>query len=386
MTRDGRDDVLLAQRAEFLRPDSLLAIIMLSDENDCSITQGGQFWLAADSGAFKYRPTSSCESDPNSECCYSCAQGQVAGCPDKATECAGPPPGGDSANLRCWDQKRRAGIDFLYPVDRYVEGLSKPQVTTGYNDCDAQKEDNPLYIDVKGEGRPVRDRSMVFFAGIVGVPWQDVATSAETCALDPSACPPADGSLKYLTASQMAAQGRWTTILGEPVNVTPSHCESRDVSTRHQYRNPQDPFMIETVFERSGTNPITGDSLPGANAINGNDYSTVYGAENSDLQYACVFDTTSNPCDSGACDCETDADISSGKPLCQSKGVQDKAKAYPGTRLLSALKGYGDNSVVASICPKTLNAGASDFGYRPAVSALVDRLKGALSVRRCLAP
>ena len=252
--------------------------------------------------------------------------------------------------------------------------------------CETSAFDEQLRVVARAEGRPVRDRSMVFFAGIVGVPWQDVATSAETCALDPSACPPADGSLKYLTASQMAAQGRWTTILGEPVNVTPSHCESRDVSTRHQYRNPQDPFMIETVFERSGTNPITGDTLPGANAVNGNDYSTVYNGVNSDLQYACVFDTTSNPCDSGACDCETDADISSGKPLCQSKGVQDKAKAYPGTRLLSALKGYGDNSVVASICPKTLNAGASDFGYRPAVSALVDRLKGALSVRRCLAP
>jgi hypothetical protein len=160
------------------------------------------------------------------------------------------------------------------------------------------------------------------------------------------------------------------------------------VRTRHQHRNPQDPFMIETAFERSGTNPITGDRLPGANAVNGNDYSTVYNGVHSDLQYACVFDLPAgtNPCDSGGCDCETDSDVASGQPLCQSKGVQDKAKAYPGTRLLSALEGYGDNSVVASICPKTLDAGASDFGYRPAVSALVDRLKGALSVRRCLVP
>jgi len=387
VVRDGLDEVLLAQRAEFLRPDSLLAVIMLTDENDCSIQQGGQFWFAADTGAFKYRPTASCESDANSECCYSCAQGQVAGCPDKATECAGPPPGGDNANLRCWDQKRRAGIDFLYPVDRYVEGLSKPQVTTGYRGCDAQKEDNPLYIDIKGAGRPVRDPSLVFFAGIVGVPWQDIATNAETCAAIPNdeACPPADGSLKYLTAPQMSELGRWKTILGEPVAVASSGCESRDVRTRHQHANPEDPFMIETAFERSGSNPITGDTLPGDNGLNGRDYSTAAGAENSDLQYACIFDLPAgtNPCDSGSCDCETDADLASGKPLCQAKNVQDKAKAYPGTRLLSALKGYGDNSIVASICPKTLAAGAADYGYRPAVTAIIDRLKEALS-GRCL--
>ncbi|HEY3236196.1 MAG TPA: hypothetical protein VGJ84_15875 [Polyangiaceae bacterium] len=30
----------------------------------------------------------------------------------------------DPLNLRCWDQKRRFGLDLLYPVSRYVEGLS----------------------------------------------------------------------------------------------------------------------------------------------------------------------------------------------------------------------------------------------------------------------
>ena len=29
-----------------------------------------------------------------------------------------------STNLRCFDQKRRFGIDFLYPVDRYVAGTT----------------------------------------------------------------------------------------------------------------------------------------------------------------------------------------------------------------------------------------------------------------------
>ena len=33
------DEVLLAQRADFLRPDSLLTIILVTDENDCSIKE-----------------------------------------------------------------------------------------------------------------------------------------------------------------------------------------------------------------------------------------------------------------------------------------------------------------------------------------------------------
>ena len=45
-TPSGIDAVLLQQRADFLRPDSLLAIIMLTDENDCSIKEYGQFYYA----------------------------------------------------------------------------------------------------------------------------------------------------------------------------------------------------------------------------------------------------------------------------------------------------------------------------------------------------
>jgi hypothetical protein len=41
------DEVLLAQRQAFLRPESLLAIVLLSDENDCSLQASGQSWLPA---------------------------------------------------------------------------------------------------------------------------------------------------------------------------------------------------------------------------------------------------------------------------------------------------------------------------------------------------
>ena len=37
----GKDTSLLAQRKAFLRPDSLVAVIMMTDENDCSIQESG---------------------------------------------------------------------------------------------------------------------------------------------------------------------------------------------------------------------------------------------------------------------------------------------------------------------------------------------------------
>ncbi len=45
----GCDDILLAQRKAFLRPDSLVAIVMLSDENDCSIRDDGVGWFVGSS-------------------------------------------------------------------------------------------------------------------------------------------------------------------------------------------------------------------------------------------------------------------------------------------------------------------------------------------------
>jgi hypothetical protein len=48
------------------------------------------------------------------------------------------------------------------------------------------------------------------------------------------------------------------------------------------------------------------------------------------------------------------------------------------------LRLFGDNAIVASICARNVdNPGAPDYGYRPAISAIVDRLKEALT-GRCL--
>ena len=81
----------------------------------------------------------------------------------------------DALNLRCWDQKRRYGVDFLYSVQRYIDGLTKMQVPNRRGDL----VQNPLFSDLSctaGNCPSQRDPSLVFVAGIVGVPWQDTAT------------------------------------------------------------------------------------------------------------------------------------------------------------------------------------------------------------------
>src|SRR4029453_1635284 len=99
-----------------MRPDSLLAILMLSDENDCSIKEYGQFYFAAqqrDPGNsskqfYLPRARTECETNPNDPCCTSCGMGGPAGCSPNAQDpnCQLGPNDQktDHANLRCWEQ------------------------------------------------------------------------------------------------------------------------------------------------------------------------------------------------------------------------------------------------------------------------------------------
>ena len=94
------------------------------------------------------------------------------------------------------------------------------------------------------------------------------------------------------------------------------------------------------------------------------------------------------------CDCNA-SEQAYNRPLCNypaggGDGTQTDAKAYPGVRHLQVLKGFGNNAIVASICPKnvveaqgTTRAEDPAYGYNPAVAAIIDRLKEAL-VATCL--
>jgi hypothetical protein len=129
--RSGSDDALLAQRAAFLRPDSLMVIIMLTDENDCSLRDTDVGWVATDTYDSLKTGSAVCLTNPNDPCCYSCTSG---GPPSGCADGCGSNPGqaqddsGRQANLRCFHQKRRFGYEFMYPTARYVVGLTKHQL------------------------------------------------------------------------------------------------------------------------------------------------------------------------------------------------------------------------------------------------------------------
>lgn len=73
-------ELALAQRADFLRPDSVLVILALTDENDCSIRVGGQSWLVSSRTETMTRASSACAENPNDACCYPCPGVVPDGC------------------------------------------------------------------------------------------------------------------------------------------------------------------------------------------------------------------------------------------------------------------------------------------------------------------
>ncbi len=387
----GIDQTVLDQRAAFLRPDSLVAVVMLTDENDCSVKASGQNWYVAEVGSTHpmWRAASICEVAPNDACCYSCGQTPPAGCePDVA--CGDPAntrENGDyyldaedhksvedQDNLRCFHQKQRFGADFLYPTSRYSNALTQQELCMTRDDlsaadCGAEGRivPNPLYALPEGESGPqVRDPSMVFLTGIVGVPWQDIARSSDAFA-----------PLEYKTADELIRDQVWPAILGDGIS-------------------PDNQLMVESVTPRTGNTPLGEALAPAtaghlANSVNGHEWEP---NPPSDLQYACIFPLPeARDCaslqaadDPRHCDCDGAADTADGqqsKPLCQTPTgeygtTQYYAKAYPGIRELQVLQEHGlvtGNSTVASICARnTTDADAQDFGYRPAVAALLERM------------
>ncbi len=393
----GVDRTLLEERKAFLRPDSLVGILLLSDENDCSMKDSGIAFLPSTIVAMR-RGTSTCETEPNSECCYSCYFDQDAlrpmGCePDPTCQDGGVlPTEEDFAGLRCFDQKRRFGVDFLMPVERYVNALTRPVLCLGRDDlaCPETGVDtefgllpvkNPLFSSGGLRDNP----AYVVLGGILGVPWQDVATRAS---LEEGA------ALELRRASAL----EWSLF----------------APTDGEYGT--DPFMEESAVPRQGKHPLTGDALtdPDAtteNAINGHEHESP-----GILQYACTFslaepltetdesalrdcsvecaaDGSDTLCERrlASCPClRMDEPPTAKSPLCQDPATGDygttqmAAGATPSLRQLELLwrfskrqGDHADNAVVGSICPKDLDIDARStpgYGYTPTLSAFTRRL------------
>ncbi len=358
------DAVVLKQRKDFLRPDSMLVILLLSDEDDCSIKDYGQFYFAAQvrdpaNATIPFhlpRARKVCAINPNDPCCLSCGQMAPAECPPDPTCDASPllSEAEDHPNLRCWAQKRRFGIDFLYPVDRYVSALSSPMIV----DKSGELVPNPIFTDLdpSDENNEIRDPGLVVFAGILGVPWQNIARD------------PSDPVRGYKNADELSQSGAWDVLLGDPAN----------------YVAPKDPLMIQSVEPRIGINPIMGYPISSdvPNPINGQERIIT---NVNDIQYTCIFPLpTPRDCADPAnliasCDCPGDQN----DPLCapnpkdnNQPTLQVYAKAYPATRSLGVLEGVGAQGVVGSTCPSQLSApDKPDYGYRPTFDALLERVR-----------
>jgi hypothetical protein len=366
----GINDTLLAQRAGFLRPDSAVAVVILSDENDCSIRDDGVGWFVGASARMP-RATAACDSNPNDPCCRSCAQNEATppkGCAPLSADasCKNVPAGQqyatwdaahDSLNLRCYDQQARFGFDLLYPVERYSNALSNPKIPNRVGTL----VNNPLLVG--------RSATLISVSTIVGVPWQDLANKASLTA---------GHGLQYLDGAGLVSDARWPVLLGDPPNNVA----------------PSDAFMNESITPRSGENPLTHDKImpassmdPRANPINGHEQNM---PAFDDLQFACTFPlVTPRACESGDSGCACSADKSgstsfvtaANSPLCQPPAggpvgtTQYYAKGYPGARELRLAQLLGERAVPASICPKTLtDATSADYAYLPAFNALLARL------------
>jgi hypothetical protein len=351
-TVTGVDQSVLQQRAAFLRPNSALVIVMMSDENDCSILDeaGAQGWLVPFKGGplanswRMPRSTSACSADPNDADCRPCAESDSG---DPSCQAGGTLTANEDAiNLRCFQQKRRFGIDLLYPIDRYEDGLSEAMVPLRSGGL----VQNPLFSGG-------RDPSLVLLTTIVGVPWQDVAVDPED-----------QTSLEVMSARALRDANRWPVIVGD----------------FDDYAAPADPFMVESIAPRSGTNPVTGDAIAPAGStdptstINGHESTPVTGLD--DLQHACIFPLPAPiPCDqtnSPGCDCNED-ELSRVSALCQEPGTgmtgttQYFGQAYPGLRELELARRLGDRAIVSSICSRnTTSPSRDDYGYLPAMRAI----------------
>ncbi|APR86183.1 Hypothetical protein A7982_11532 [Minicystis rosea] len=306
----GTDLVLLQQRKDFLRSDSLLSIVVISDENDCSIRDIGQAYFAAQQqdpkspgAAFHLPPArSECAVDPNDPCCLSCGQDQKA-CPPDPSCTAALPASADDVGLRCWEQKRRFGIDFLYPVQRYVNGLTQPLVS----DRAGNLVPNPIFsdLDPSDDLHDVRDTGLVFFTAIVGVPWQDLARDPQNPKLG---FKPSE-ELVYANESGVAA---WDMILGDP----------------GKHVAPLDPHMIESSAARVGSGlgapskAALGDAPSSwPDPVSGRERTPSLGAplavDDVGLQYACVFPLSEpRDCSKGGAPCDC-ADPNNDSPLCE---------------------------------------------------------------------
>ena len=404
---NGYDATILKQRHAFLRPDSLLAVIVVTGKNDevadpMSLAKEGWLfeqvpWPGSPTNGGAPRGTVECASNPFDPNCSSCAFSTVVSGANYATRCPSDPPStalgyydpsDDNVNLRFFHPKQRFGIDAGYPVSRYVRGLTSPTVPDRNHEVDAMgnyvgDQDmyancvNPIFAqdlptdptaDLCNLKRGPRTPDMVYYAAIAGVPHQLLqATPGDfDC--------PAGTAAKDCPQKSMLQSSDWLAITG----VDPAHYNF----------SAADVHMLESSDARqTACPPSAGDTC---DPVNGREWDT----QKTALQFACTF-PLAQPRDctqaqyAGACACSGGPMQNS--PLCQLSGethtstqVDDGATPSITEMLIAhamATQPIGVQGVISSACPiHTVDTPAGDplYGYRPAANAIVDSLRNGL--------
>ncbi|HTB71977.1 MAG TPA: hypothetical protein VK762_01975 [Polyangiaceae bacterium] len=431
----GVDTTILAQRADFLRPDSLVAILVLTDENDSEVDVrafGGTAWNFMSTKFNPPRGTSICATTPSDPTCTSCAfgkNGNDSECMNEGgfyTSTQDLHNWGYDLNLRHVHEKQKYGVSVQFPIQRYVLGLTSPRVPnrdTEYPSgaqsyqgtaSGALKCVNPLYATnlptapSGGNWNPTADElcsltpgtrkpGLVYYAHIGGVPHQLLQ-------VDPSKTDDASQAQKATLT-----EADWQLILGKD----PENFDYTGI----------DPHMVESYQQRTGVAvppngfPVADQSQPeGTDPISGREWTTdSVMAEHTgllvDREYACIFPlenkrdcsmtaTNADPTLTDSCDCQppdkggafTHAQIPA---VCNdaTPTQQDSAKAYPTIRelelahLLGAVPG-ANVGIISSLCPihtTDMSGNGTDplYGYRPAMDAIITALSKSLS-HQCL--
>jgi hypothetical protein len=364
------DETLLQQRAKFLRPDSLLLVLMLTDEDDSSADPraiGGQGWAFManqfpGSTVFRAdgrtttapRATSACKTSPASPDCTSCAFAQTCNSADPACQKIKSDPecqknGGyygpteEQLNVRFHRMKERFGVDPQFPISRYVDGFTRAKVyDRAHEHVETKSASGRREIAPYGGGTP-GCRNPIFAASL------PTKATDELC--DRPRGPRSEELVVFALLGgvprQLVESGSpsWTQVLGENPDA-------------FDY-NGIDPHMIPSVAPRPGLPPPTtvrGDN--GTDPVHGREWDT----RSDDLQYACTFTLptpkTCSPQDP-SCDCARPDTV---PPLCGATvGQQVRAKAYPTTRELRVAKALGDRGIVGSVCAADATEGYKSF-------------------------
>ncbi|NOU26761.1 MAG: hypothetical protein HOO96_02550 [Polyangiaceae bacterium] len=434
----GIDNDVLKQRHDFLRTDSLVAVIMLTDEDDSSVdplSVGGQGYafmssnfpapasVASDPGRRRPddatfgggttapRGTTACATDPNSADCTSCAfqfncNAADASCqkikndPNCKDNNGYHKPEDDILNVRFQHMKQRFGIDPQYPIRRYVNGLQSKSVPDrvgehdgagnyiGRNNCT-----NPLFaksLPVSAEeGVDPKTKTAIFNASDEnGAMKDDKGAQLTVCGIPRGN---RDESLVFFAVvggvpndllhfdpndadKSRLGDEDWIKILGKD----PQRFDYSGIDSR----------MIQSTQPRKDR--PTGAGVPDFNGADpGNATHRDWDTKNADLQYACTFALPSALqkayTNSPTFDCANGSD----SPLCsgdktKTSRAQVRAKAFPTVRELLVARSLGDQGIASSLCPQeTADVNSALYGYNPAVKAIVDRLANAIS-RQCL--